>query len=75
MFAASLSAILGFMANRINVTITGMRVEGVSGLAYFPHILETFISLFLFACGFVLFALAVKYLKVYPDDNPVLENR
>lgn len=75
MFAASLSAILGFMANRINVTITGMRVEGVSGLAYFPHILETFISLFLFACGFVLFALAVKYLKVYPDDTPVLENR
>ena len=73
MFISSLSAILGFMANRINVTITGMRVEGVSGLAYFPHVFEIIISLFLFACGFVLFALAVKYLSVYSDDKPSLE--
>jgi Ni/Fe-hydrogenase subunit HybB-like protein len=73
MFISSMFAIHGFMANRINVTNTGMRVEGVSGPAYIMHILEIIISLFLFVCRFVLFTLAVKYLSVYSDDKTSLE--
>jgi Ni/Fe-hydrogenase subunit HybB-like protein len=69
MFVTSLIAIVGFMANRVNITITGMQVDGISGLSYVPHYHEIIISIALFAWAIVIFALIVKYLPVYGDPH------
>jgi Ni/Fe-hydrogenase subunit HybB-like protein len=65
MFITSLCAIIGVMANRVNITITGMHVDGISGLCYVPFYHEIIISIALFAWGIACFALAVKFLPVY----------
>jgi len=69
MFITSLIAIVGFMANRVNITITGMSVNGISGIDYVPFYHEIIISIALFSWAIVIFALIVKYLPVYGDPN------
>ena len=63
LFAGSLSAVLGFVLNRLNVSITGM--EWSAGAAYTPTWMEWSVTLMFTAAGFAVFALAVKYLPVF----------
>ncbi len=58
-------AVLGFVMNRLNVSVTGM--EGTAGVQYVPSWMEITVSLGLVALGFALFALAVRYLPIFPE--------
>jgi Ni/Fe-hydrogenase subunit HybB-like protein len=65
LYLASVFCLLGFVANRMNVTITGM--EAAAGQNYFPKWTEIVVTLAIIGVGFLLFALAVKYLPIF--DN------
>ena len=67
LFIAALMVVLGFVMNRINVSITGM--DRASGVNYFPSWTELAVTASIVAMGFVLFGLAVKYLKVFPAEE------
>ncbi len=70
LFLAAVLAVLGFVANRLNVSITGMAAS--SGVEYFPRWTEIAVTLMLVALGFAAFALAVRYLPVFerpPEDR------
>ena len=74
LFAASLMVISGFLLNRLNVSLTGL--ERSAGVAYLPSWVEVSVTLSLVALGFLLFGLAVKYLRVFPEseeEEPVPE--
>jgi Ni/Fe-hydrogenase subunit HybB-like protein len=69
LYAAALLAIVGFVVNRLNVSITGL--EGAQGGHYVPAFAEYTVTLMLVAVGFALFGLAVTHLPVYPhEDSP-----
>lgn len=61
---ASLSAVLGFVMNRLNVSVTGM--ERAAGVRYLPSWMELTVSLGIVALGFAAFGLAVRYLPIFP---------
>lgn len=67
LFIASVMVAIGFVINRLNVSITGMTRS--SGVAYFPSWMEIAATLFLVALGFAGFAAAVKYLPVFPSEE------
>jgi Ni/Fe-hydrogenase subunit HybB-like protein len=58
-------AVVGFVMNRLNVSVTGM--EAAAGVQYVPSWMELTVSLGLVGLGFGLFALAVRYLPVFPE--------
>jgi Ni/Fe-hydrogenase subunit HybB-like protein len=64
LYISSLFAVLGFVTNRLNVSITAL--EGAQGGHYVPAWSEIMITLMLVAIGFGAFSLAVRYLNVYP---------
>ncbi len=66
LYLCSVLTLLGFICNRMNVAITGM--EASSGVHYFPKWTELAVTLSLVAGGFTLFALAAKYLPIFPSD-------
>jgi Ni/Fe-hydrogenase subunit HybB-like protein len=59
--------VLGFITNRLNVSITGM--EGAAGGHYLPKWTEFAITGMIVAAGFALFGLAAKYLPIFPDEK------
>jgi Ni/Fe-hydrogenase subunit HybB-like protein len=63
MFLAAVLAVLGFVTNRMNVSITGLAAS--SGVNYFPKWTEITVTLMLVAMGFAAFALAVRFLPIY----------
>ncbi len=67
LFLAATLTILGFIVNRMNVAITGM--AAASGVTYFPSFLEIVVTMSIVAVGFTLFALAVKFLPVFPEAH------
>ena len=64
LYTAAVLAVMGFVVNRLNVSITGL--EGAQGTHYVPALPEYTVTLMLVAVGFALFGLAVKHLPVYP---------
>jgi Ni/Fe-hydrogenase subunit HybB-like protein len=62
---AALFAVLGFVMNRLNVSVTGM--ENASGVRYVPSWMEVTVSLGLVAFGFAAFAVAVHLLPIFPE--------
>jgi Ni/Fe-hydrogenase subunit HybB-like protein len=62
---SALFAVLGFVMNRLNVSVTGM--ESAAGVRYVPSWMEVTVSLGLVALGFALFSLVVRYLPVFPE--------
>lgn len=68
LFAIAILVILGFVLNRLNVSITAF--TAFSGVHYFPSFREIMITVFFIAAGFVGFALAVKYLAIFPEEEP-----
>jgi Ni/Fe-hydrogenase subunit HybB-like protein len=59
--------VLGFITNRLNVSITGM--ETSAGLHYIPKWTEYAITGMIVAGGFAMFGLAAKYLPIFPDEK------
>jgi len=66
LYLCSVLVVLGFVTNRLNVSITGM--EGAAGMHYIPKWTEMAVTASIIAAGFTLFALAVKYLPIFPES-------
>jgi c(7)-type cytochrome triheme protein len=66
LFVSALMVVLGFIMNRLDVSITGMDVS--SRTNYFPSWTELSVTATIVAVGFVLFGLAVKFLPVFPAE-------
>ncbi|MBK8481571.1 MAG: Ni/Fe-hydrogenase cytochrome b subunit [Proteobacteria bacterium] len=70
LFFAALLVVLGFVANRLNVAVTGMARS--SGTHYVPSVLELGVTFSLVAAGFAAFAWAARYLDLFPAARPEL---
>jgi Ni/Fe-hydrogenase subunit HybB-like protein len=68
LYVAAVLVVLGFITNRLNVSITGM--ESTAGLRYIPKWTEVAVTGAIIAAGFALFGLAVKYLPIFPAEQP-----
>jgi len=67
LYWAAVVVVLGFITNRMNVSITGF--EGSTGVRYFPKWSELAVTGMIIAGGFALFGLAVKYLPIFPKEE------
>jgi len=67
LYFCAVSAILGFVAHRLNVSVTG--IQAMTGANYLPRWTEIAITLGLIAAGFAIFRTAAKYLPVF--EHPV----
>jgi len=67
LFFSALFVILGFVLDRLNVSITGMAAS--SGVAYFPSWTEISVTMLIVAVGFGVFALAVKHLTIFTETE------
>jgi len=67
LYVAALLVLLGFVTNRLNVSITGL--ESSAGMHYIPKWTEIAITRAIMAAGFALFGLAVKYLPIFPAEQ------
>ncbi len=67
LYFASVLCLLGFITNRMNIAITGM--ESASGQHYFPKWTEIAVTFAIVGVGFLIFALAVKYLPIFPMEE------
>ena len=69
LYAGALLAVVGFVTNRMNVSLTGF--EQAQGGHYIPAWSEVMITLMLVALGFAAFSVIVKNFNVYPEEEPV----
>jgi Ni/Fe-hydrogenase subunit HybB-like protein len=67
LYFCALLTVLGFITNRLNVSITGM--EHWVGRHYIPSWTEFSVTASMVAGGFALFGLAVKYLPIFEDEH------
>ena len=67
LYFSAVLVVLGFITNRMNVSITGF--EGSTGVRYFPKWSELAVTAMIIAAGFALFGLAVKYLPIFPKEE------
>ncbi len=67
LFVSAFLVVLGFIMNRLNVSITGM--ENFAGQSYFSSWTEVSVTSMIVALGFVSFGLAVKHLPVFLDEE------
>jgi Ni/Fe-hydrogenase subunit HybB-like protein len=66
LYLAAVLVVLGFITNRLNVSITGL--ESSAGMHYIPKWTELAVTGEIIAAGFALFWLAVKYLPIFPAE-------
>ncbi len=73
LYVAAVLVVLGFITNRLNVSITGL--ESSAGMHYVPKWTEIAVTGAIIGVGFALFGLAVKYLPIFPaeETRPVVE--
>lgn len=69
LYWSAVLVILGFITNRMNVSITGF--EGSTGVRYFPKWTELAVTGMIIAGGFALFGLAVKHLPIFRNEGSV----
>lgn len=70
LYGCAVMVLFGFVANRLNVSITGM--EAGSGTSYFPKWTEVAVTLAIVALGFSIFRFACKHLPIF-GPQPVVE--
>jgi Ni/Fe-hydrogenase subunit HybB-like protein len=63
LYVIAVLVVLGFITNRLNVSITGL--ESSAGMRYIPKWTELAITGAIIAAGFALFGLATKYLPIF----------
>ena len=66
-------AVMGFVMNRLNVSITGM--ERAAGAHYMPSAMEITVSIALIGIAMAVFALACRYLPIFPESKIPSPNR
>lgn len=71
LYVAAVSCLLGFVTNRLNVSVTGF--ETWVGHHYVPKWTEFMITLSIVSAGFALFGLAVKFLPIFPAEEHTAE--
>jgi len=59
--------VFGFVANRLNVSITGM--EAGSGTHYVPRWTEVAVTLSIVALGFAIFRVVAHYFPVFEEEH------
>jgi len=67
LYLAAVLVVLGFITNRLNVSITGQ--ESAAGMHYLPKWTEIAVTGAIIAAGFALFGLATKYLPIFPAEE------
>jgi Ni/Fe-hydrogenase subunit HybB-like protein len=67
LYVSAVMAVLGFVANRLNVSIAGM--EAGSGAAYWPKWTEIAVTLAIIAAGFAIFRMAAKHLPIFEEEH------
>jgi Ni/Fe-hydrogenase subunit HybB-like protein len=67
LYLASVISLLGFVTNRLNVALIGF--ETYVGHHYVPKWTEFSITMMIIAMGFFLFAIAAKYLPIFPEEH------
>jgi len=67
LYVASCSTLLGFVTNRLNVSITGF--ETWAGHHYHPRWTEASLTAMIIALGFFVFGMAVRYLPIFEDAH------
>jgi Ni/Fe-hydrogenase subunit HybB-like protein len=67
LYWASVISLLGFITNRLNVSLIGF--ETYVGHHYVPKWTEFSVTLMIIAMGFFLFAVAVRYLPIFPKEE------
>ena len=67
LYLAAVLTLLGFITNRLNVSTTGM--ETSAGMHYLPKWTELAVTASIIAVGFAAFALAAKYLPIFPEHG------
>jgi Ni/Fe-hydrogenase subunit HybB-like protein len=67
LYLAAVLVVLGFITNRLNVSITGQ--ESAAGMHYLPKWTEIAVTGAIIAAGFALFGLATEYLPIFPAEE------
>lgn len=67
LYLAAVMVVLGFIANRLNVSITG--IESAAGTHYIPKWTEMAVTGAIIAAGFAIFGLVAKYLPIFPEEH------
>lgn len=67
LFGTALIVVIGFILNRLNISITGF--EAWAGKHYFPSWMEIAVTLSIVTLGFVAFTLSAKYLPVFKHES------
>jgi Ni/Fe-hydrogenase subunit HybB-like protein len=67
LYLSAVLVLLGFVTNRLNVSITGM--EAQAGVRYVPKWTEAGITAAIIAAGFAIFAVAAKYLPIFEEEH------
>jgi Ni/Fe-hydrogenase subunit HybB-like protein len=67
LYASAVMVVLGFITNRLNVSVTGM--EAASGASYVPAWTEVAVTLSIIAAGFAIFRMAAKYLPIFDHER------
>ena len=67
LYLTAVLVVLGFITNRLNVSITGL--ESAAGVHYVPKWTEIAVTGAIIAAGFALFGLATKYLPIFPAET------
>ena len=67
LYVIAVLVVLGFITNRLNVSITGL--ESSAGIHYVPKWTEVAVTASIIAAGFCIFTLAAKYLPIFPTGE------
>jgi len=67
LYLVAVLVVLGFVTNRLNVSITGM--EASSGGHYIPRWTEIAVTASMIGTAFLIFSLAAKYLPIFPETE------
>jgi Ni/Fe-hydrogenase subunit HybB-like protein len=70
LYAAGLLVVIGFVVNRLNVSLTAF--EGALGERYVPAVPEVVVTLALVAVGMALFSLAARHVRVFAAEAAVV---
>jgi Ni/Fe-hydrogenase subunit HybB-like protein len=69
LFLGAVLIIIGFILNRMNISITGM--EAWAGVSYFPSWMEIAVTMAIVTLGFMVFSLAAKYLPLFKHETEI----
>jgi Ni/Fe-hydrogenase subunit HybB-like protein len=70
LYACAVMVLFGFVANRLNVAVTGM--EASSGTHYIPRWTEVAVTLSIVGAGFAIFRIVAEYFPIFeahPDEH------